>query len=298
MLYAALIAIAIRGLLKKNVYAFCVLFYFLSYSFTCNFFFKIGSSFAERLLFVPSLAFCIALPFLLAQIFKIDFKQNTFQHMPKYIALLSIVLILFSFKTINRNKDWRDSVTLFESGISTSPNSARVHFAYANDFREKTESATDMYQKIEFGKSAIEAFQKGLAIYDKDERIFYNMGVVYYNMNDTTNAFSCYQKALQMNANYPEALNNLGVIYFNKKDLLKARELFEKSVKNNKNYADAYANLGACLHNSGEVKSAIPNYLRSIEINPDNISVKRNLSMAYKAIGDSASAAFYRNQAY
>jgi tetratricopeptide (TPR) repeat protein len=297
LLHLALLVLAVIGFRKKSIYSFAILFYFIAYSLTSNLVFKIGSSFAERFLFAPSLAFCIVLPFLLAKILKIDLKQISFSKASNLLAILALVFILFSIKTYSRNKVWKDNPTLFESGLESAPNSARVHFAYANEFREKVEASQDMYQKADAAKIALSSFSKGLSIYDKDERIYYNMGVIYYNLNQIDSAKAVYTKALQLKPDYPEALNNLGVIYFNAKDYPEALKYFTKSTESNPNYADAFANLGACYHNSGEVEKAIPFYEQALKLNPVNTNIMRNLSIAFNAIGDTAKANFYSSQA-
>lgn len=296
LLYLGLGAIAILGLKKKSIFSFAILFYLISYSLTSNLFFKIGSSFAERFLFAPSLAFCIAFPFLLAFVLKLDLKKVSANNASKLIGTCLVLCLLFSFKTISRNAVWKNNSTLFASGIETAPNSARVHFAYANEFREKVEGSADMFVKQEAAKSAIASYQKGLAIYNKDERIYYNMGVVYYNINEIDKASEVYEKALKIKPNYPEALNNMGVIYFNKKEYATAQSYFKRAIQSNSNYTDAYANLGASYHNMGDPRSAIPYFEKAMALSPSN-GIFNNLSMAYGAIGDTAKANYYAAQA-
>lgn len=297
VIHLGLTVLAISRLKRKNLFSFVVLFYLISYSLTANVLYLIGSSFAERFLFAPSFAFCVALPFLVAMIFKVDLKSKLSDTPFKMLALISIVIILFGFKTVSRAKVWKNNHTLFESGIESAPNSARVHYAYANEFRETVEASTDMYVKMEAASKGLSEFKKGLAIYDKDARIYYNMGVIYYNINQLDSAKIVYDKAIRMKPDYAEALNNLGVIYFNEKKYAEAQSFFKKATDSNAQYSDAFANLGACYHNTGDAKSAIPFYKRAVELNPSNSNVLRNLSMAYAAIGDSAMAAYYNQQA-
>ncbi len=297
LVHLALLVIALLGVKKKSIYSFAIFFYFIAYSLTSNLFFKIGSSFAERFLFGPSLALCIALPFLFASVVKLDVKKASAGMASKLIAFFILVFVLFAIKTVSRNKVWKDNSALFASGLESAPNSARVHFAYANEFREKVEASPDMYQKMEASNTALAAFKKGLSIYDKDERIYYNMGVIYFNINEIEKAKEVYTKAIELKPDYPEALNNLGVIYFNSKDYPTALTYFKKATQSNDSYADAFANLGACYHNSGEVKTAIPYYEKALKLNPANANVMRNLSMAYTAIGDTIKANYYNSQA-
>ena len=72
LLYLAMGAYILWKIKKKDVYAFAMLFYLITLFLESNLVVKIGSTFAERFLFMPSLGFCLALPLLLTKILKID----------------------------------------------------------------------------------------------------------------------------------------------------------------------------------------------------------------------------------
>jgi hypothetical protein len=55
-------AYAIVRAKSKDVFAFAILFYLVTLSVSSNLFVKIAATFAERLLYTPSLGFCIAVP--------------------------------------------------------------------------------------------------------------------------------------------------------------------------------------------------------------------------------------------
>ena len=296
LIHLGLLVFAMATFKKKNIFSFAILFYFVASFITSNLLIKIGSSFSERFLFTPSLAFCIVLPFLLAKLFKLDLKNSTLSNASKLVGIIAVVCLLFAFKTVDRNPVWKNNSTLFASGVETSPNSARTHYAYANEFREKVEASTDPYEKGEAAKTALSEFNKGLAIYPNDERIYYNMGVVYYATGDIDNATKMYKRALQLKPDYAEALNNYGVIIFNTKDYTNALSYFIKSTKSKSDYTDAFANAGACYFNMKDFKGSIPYFEGALKINPANVNVMRNLAMVYTNLGDTAKANYYTTQ--
>jgi len=300
VIHLGLAAIAVIGFRRKSIYSFAILFYFGTYFITSNLVIKIGSSFGERFLFVPSLAFCIALVFLIAGILKTDLKKTPARNALKIIVPLVVVFVLYAFKTIDRNTVWKNNMTLYESGVITSPNSARARFAYANELRDIVEKSTDMNEKVKYAPKAINEFKKGIEIFPADPSvplIYYDMGVIYYTIGDTTNAMLAYSKSLQLDSNQAKTLNNYGVILFNKHDYRGALTCFKKAAQINADFLDAFTNTGVCYYVLNEYKNAIPYFEKSLQLNPANTNVTRNLSESYAAIGNTEKAEYYKKLA-
>jgi NADH:ubiquinone oxidoreductase subunit 6 (subunit J) len=67
LIYVALIIYAIRSLRKKSPVAYGIFFFIITMSIYSNLVYLIGSSFADRFLFIPSLGYCMAIVYLLYQ---------------------------------------------------------------------------------------------------------------------------------------------------------------------------------------------------------------------------------------
>ena len=81
---------------KKEIIAFGILFFFITLSVSSNLFVKIGSTFGERFLFVPSLGYCVVL---VALLFKIPgLKDDMIRRRSKYIY---IFIIFYNFFIVN-----------------------------------------------------------------------------------------------------------------------------------------------------------------------------------------------------
>ena len=48
------------------------------------------------------------------------------------IVAVSLLLFLFSVKTLDRNREWHDTHSLATSALSTNPANAKVHFTMGN----------------------------------------------------------------------------------------------------------------------------------------------------------------------
>jgi protein O-mannosyl-transferase len=288
LLYIGLGVFTLMRFRQRNIYAFCILFFMTTIFLSSNLVVKIGSSFAERFLYTPSLAFCIALPFLLSKLFRSDLLSKTADNSKVYITI-SIVLVLFSVKTYSRNKVWENNLTLFTSGLETSPNSARVHYSYASECRTRGEMNPDPNERARLFKEAEKEFKIGLNIYPESDA-YYNLGVTYFNMGDNKQALECYRKTIALKKDYTPALNNLGVIHFMDKKYDEAEKYFRLVLQTDTNFGDAYANLGAIFQNKGNFPDAMKFYNSALRKNPRNKNVYQNLNKLYISLGDTVKA--------
>ena len=107
-----------------------------------------GSMMNERSLYLSSIGFVLVLGYGLSKLIVLP--------KTKILALAGCILLLLFYtgRTITRNRDWRDDVTLFTKDIESAPNeNAYAYFALGNAYNEKKD-----YQK------AVEQYQKSIEI--------------------------------------------------------------------------------------------------------------------------------------
>ena len=85
-----------------------------------NLFFYVGFVVAERILYIPSMGYCLLL----------GLSTNLFDYPPVrrkkrillFMKLMFVyVIVLFSLRTYRRNKDWKTEEVLYRSGININP---------------------------------------------------------------------------------------------------------------------------------------------------------------------------------
>jgi protein O-mannosyl-transferase len=104
---------------KRNPLAYGILFYYITFALVSNLLFPIGTNMAERFMFTPLLGFCFCIAFLLHNLkTKIDEKI--------VFTIVSVVFLVYSGITINRNWDWKDDFTLLSHDIHISKNSGKI----------------------------------------------------------------------------------------------------------------------------------------------------------------------------
>lgn len=93
--------------------------YFAGFATTSNILVPTGTILGERLAYLPSAGFC-----LLAAL-----GWNWLRQKKETLAwgLLVAIVLAFSVRTVVRNRDWKDALALYSSGVRAVPNSAKMH---------------------------------------------------------------------------------------------------------------------------------------------------------------------------
>ncbi|KAK7575684.1 hypothetical protein V9T40_011970 [Parthenolecanium corni] len=106
-----------------EVYAICVSLLVLPFLPATNLFFYVGFVVAERVLYIPSVGYC----FLVAVAHELLERRVNFKH---FRVLFSVLIIVFSVRTLLRNKDWHSEETLYRSGIEVNPPKGECFFIF------------------------------------------------------------------------------------------------------------------------------------------------------------------------
>lgn len=297
LIFAGLLVFSIINLKKRNLFSFSILFFLITISIVSNVLVKITATFGERFLFIPSLAFCIALVLLVAKISRSNFTKKLLLNHYSYYALFLLILFFYGVKTINRNFDWQNNLSLFESGLEESPNSARVHQNLASEYLKIANSNQNQLIKSDYLNKAILHFNKSLEILPEYAESWYNLGTVYQSITNYEQAKLCYTKAYALNSDFVGALDNIGVIHFIEGDHSKAEEFFKRVIIEKPTYSSAYSNLGALEFNKGLFQKAIKLYEKAINLNPNNLKAYNDLSFIYENMGNHEKAVFYLQRA-
>ncbi len=285
---------ALLNVKKKSVFAFGILFYILTLSITSNLVFNIGTSYAERLLYVPVLGFAIAAAYGLMKIFKLEegrskqFQMNTFfKKNMVVLGLLGAVVLLFSFKTIDRNTAWKNSFTLYDTDIQTSPNCGKLLYHYSLELSKKglTLEGDEQSEMMNKAKTILE---KAIEVYPKYSDAHARLGWWYNKAGFNEKAEEHYNFAIQYNLNNAKAYNNLGVIYFEKSakerakgnlaganaELEKAKGVYQKAVEKNPRYVDGWQNLGVIHAMRKQFPEAIKYFEKAKEFAVDSKQIE------------------------
>jgi tetratricopeptide (TPR) repeat protein len=253
---------------------------------------------AERFMFMPSLGFVILFGhFLFTMMHKINIKIIG--------AIFAIILFLYSWKTIDRNKVWKNDYTLFTTDVLTSVNSAKVLNAAGGALSTSVVKLDDEAEKDRRIQQAITYLNRAIEIHPRYRNAYLLLGNCYYYAQDFPKAFEYYDETLRLSPGYEDALKNRRFAYrdagryYGEKmgDLNKALFYLKKAYAEMPEDIETIRLLGVChglLQNHDE---AISLFKKWTVLSPENAYAWRNLTAAYGSNGNEEEAAIAQAKA-
>jgi hypothetical protein len=303
-IYLALFIFAVMRLRKKDPLSLSIFVFFIFISIYTNLVLIIGSSFAERFMYGPSLGFCLAVALLLSrfpgiiQMPAINNMGQFFRSYMKPVAITAVIVLLFSYKTISRNPVWTNNLTLYTNDVKLSPNSTRTHYYLGNLLtKDDYYKDFDSIAKIKMLDSAIHELQRSVDIYPKFSDAYNQMGVAYYRKKDLAKAFEKYQLALSANPTDATIHNNMGTVLFESGRYQDAVNAFMQAIRYKKDYPEAYANLGSAYGMMQQYDNAISYLQQAVKYDPGYAQAYFFLGITYRFKGDEANARIYLDKA-
>ncbi len=281
--YAAALVYALINFTKKSVVVFAIIVYLVTISICSNMIILIGTSFAERLLFLPSVGICLLAGVAISRLAEGPFTREKESAIKNKSALLIaiIILSLFAVRTVTRSAEWKNEWTLISADIQRSPNSARMRYAHGIALRDrgKEQRSEDAYR--DYMKQAIREFERCVSILPTYMEAYQELGLAWQRLGNADKALQCYERALKLDPKKAATYSNMAIIFFDRKDYDKALELHQKAVALDPNFENGYLNIGSIYGQQGNYGQAIENFEKVIRINPANAQAYYYLGLTY-----------------
>jgi len=294
LLTIGMIVLPIWKLKEQPLLALGITIFFASFSVVSNMFFNVGTSMAERFVYIPSLGIIIAI---VSLVYPYIHKVKDGRHsIPRGMALpLIIVLSLASVATWERNKAWKSNYTLYAADALTVPNSARIHLYFGieliSEFNKTKDRATLQKAIAEISESA--------RINPKFHHAHYNLAVAHEKAEDYDAAIVSYNNVLLVQPQHIKTNLNLGLLYGRiKNDLDKSIFYFSKLRNSSYRRVDLYDNLGIAYGMKGDLQRAKAILLEGIHYNPNAGKLYFNLGITCDNMGDRELAQQYYATAF
>ena len=308
----------------KGILAFSILYFFITFFMVSNIPFLLGTNYGERLLYAPSLGICLAIAYALAR-----FLQRTelvatsasgfLVGNGKAVAVAGILGLVYGFLTVSRNAEWKDSLTLFRTDVQKAPNSAKLHYFYANQVSDQDYlarfSAGDPERRKAVDTAAVE-FQKALHLYPTYTVAMARLAGIFVEQGQLDSAELYYRRAIRLGPPDATTRNNYGGMLFNEGRLNEAQIEFEAAVNLNPVFAVALNNLASVygargaewvnrasidttrrdesLENaSRSYRKSVEYSLRSIQSDPDFDKAYETAALTYARLGDESNRQKY-----
>lgn len=278
----ALVVYALVKLRSKDMVSFGILFFFITFSVASNVLFTVGVLMNERFIYMSSLGFCIVLAYLMVRYIK----------NPKAIlAVLLVLLSLYSVRTYTRNFDWKDSFTLFRRDVKYSSNSAKIQTSLGGDLTKAALSNITLFRD----SGMIRTILHDLGTSDGEITRIEAMPDTIIKKTLLDSAITHLNAAVTIYPIHSNAWLMLGNAYYqrnrNPKEVI---PIYETAAKNRQGgYYDASFNLGIVYNDLNQADKARKNLLDAYYAKPEQGEVRFMLAQVYAKLNKEDSALYW-----
>ena len=286
-----------------------------------NLLFPVGFVVAERVLYLPSMGFCLLVAFGCDKMFR---RKGGIW---RYLAIIGVTILLASHscKTVLRNQDWTNEYALFKSGLKVNSGNAKLfnNVGHALEGQGKYEMALgyfnaavtvqpdDIGAHINVGRTynhmtkfdeAEEAYLKAKSLLPRPKpgetyqarvapnhlNVFLSLAtLISKNGSRLEEADLLYRQAISMRSDYTQAYINRGDILLKLNRTKEAQEVYERALFYDNTNPDIYYNLGVVLIEQGRHSQALAYLNKALELDPDHNQALLNSAMLIQETGSS-----------
>ena len=266
-LFAALVVAAawIAAIWKRKSALIVVgAIYLIGFATTANILLPTGTIMGERLAYLPSAGFCLLG----------GLVWSWLRDRQRLVALaaLTAVVSAFAMRTVLRNHDWRDNLSLFEAGVRAVPGSAKMHSGLGAQYLAEG--------RIDLAGPELEA---ALHIDANYPDAMESYGLVQSTIGNYRGAGALMERALNMsnreNPNYDFMAVNFAAVLMQTGHMDGALDLLNREITESPRYARAWANRAVLHYQQGETAAARSDAETALRLDPDNKQAHNLMSL-------------------
>ncbi|KAF8795853.1 Protein O-mannosyl-transferase Tmtc3 like protein [Argiope bruennichi] len=283
-----------------------------------NLFFPVGFVVAERVLYIPSMGFCLLVAYGWNLLYKKLGKKGFM------ILLISVVIMFHSLKSVLRNNDWVSEKEIFAAGLKVNKRNAKLYnnVGHALESQGKFKDALEYFlqaavvQPDDIGAHMnVGRTYNNLKMYDEAEAAFwkaknllprarpgkaYQARIAPSHLNVFLNlanlisrngtrleeADALYRQAIGMRADYIQAYINRGDILIKLNRTTEAQEVYEKALQLDNKNPDIYYNLGVVYLEQSKLSHALAYFDKALELDPEHEQALMNSAILIQESGN------------
>jgi tetratricopeptide (TPR) repeat protein len=228
------------------------------------------------------------------------------------VGVATVICLLLAVGTVQRNRVWQDSLTLWSDVVAKSPLNARgqnnlgrflgdrgrfaeavSHFQEAvrlkPDYADAHYNLGAVLQDLGRFAEAMTHYQKALRIEPDLAWAQYNWGTVLHGLGRFAEAMTHYQKALRIEPDLVEAHNNWGAALLSLASFEEAATHFQKTLRIEPDSAEAHYGWGVALQGLGSFEEAVTHYQEALWIKPGYTEAHNDLAWLRATCPDATS---------
>lgn len=254
-----LLALSLFMIKRNTILSFGMLWFFITLSIESSIV-PISDVFFEHRTYLPSVGFLLLLT---SGIFLLLDKKGIIYP----TVILTTVSLLFAYLTYERNKVWKDDLTLTLDNLKKAPNKSRTNLNYGMALYvagNKEEALHYINKAVEINSSYYDAVN--------------NRGNVLSGMGRIKEALPDYIKCTQLEPENVDGLCNLGITFAILERPEEAIKTFKKVITLSPQNSKAYFNRGLLYYNTGKLDEAEKDFEETLKLNPRNEEASKYLN--------------------
>ena len=253
-----ILVIAIRQLYRCRVSGFIGFAFFLLLAPTSSVVPVAGQPIAENRMYLP-LAFVLA-----AVVVGVANAVSRRVAVPLVAAMIGL-----GWLTHDRNRDFRDEVTIWRDTVAKKPTNARswVYLSQALNAARRPNEGMD-------------ALLTALRYHPNSPELENNVAVALFNARRFPESAAHFQTAIRLKPTYAEAYYNFGYVLFETGNIAAALECFTALLKVDPKSVEGHNYAGLCQLYLGDIPAAVASFRRTLELSPQHRAARANLETA------------------
>uniref|UniRef100_A0A8C0UUC9 dolichyl-phosphate-mannose--protein mannosyltransferase n=1 Tax=Cyanistes caeruleus TaxID=156563 RepID=A0A8C0UUC9_CYACU len=239
-----------------------------------NLFFRVGFVVAERVLYMPSMGYCILFVHGLK---KLSTWLNKWRiTVPTLFALL---LLLFSWKTVKQNEIWLSRESLF-----------RLYPRHASALNNLGTLTKDVVEAKDY-------YRRALQLNPQHNRALFNLGNLLKSQGKKEEAVILLRDSIKYGPEFADAYSSLASLLAEQERLKEAEEVYKAGIENCPESSDLHNNYGVFLVDTGSPEKAMSHYRQAILLSPAHHVAMVNLGRLHRSLGQNKEAEVWYKRA-
>ena len=219
------------------------------------------------------------------------FRSNYLQ-----LGLVVSTLLFYSYETIARINNWKDTITLFEADMPHLEKSAKANYMMAKEIRRlyhTDKTLTPARLQVESAR-AIHYYNQAISAYPNYAMAIEELGMLYaIEQKNNSMAIPLFEKAFAIDSTLWRSATNLGMAFQISKDTSEAITWYEKSLRAKADNQKVLVELAKLYYLKGEKQKALACNDWLMKINPDSYLPYYNYALYNMLEHDTANAVKY-----
>ncbi|XP_060022614.1 protein O-mannosyl-transferase TMTC1 isoform X2 [Lagenorhynchus albirostris] len=233
-----------------------------------NLFFRVGFVVAERVLYMPSMGYCILFVHGMS---KLCTWLNRCGAATLSVSTV-LLLLLFSWKTVKQNEIWLSRESLF-----------RLYPRHASALNNLGTLTRDTAEAKMY-------YQRALQLNPQHNRALFNLGNLLRSQEKKEEAIILLKDSIKYGPEFADAYSSLASLLAEQERFKEAEEIYQAGIKNCPDSSDLHNNYGVFLVDTGSPEKAVTHYQQAIRLSPSHHVAMVNLGRLYRSLGDNSVA--------